>query len=115
MQAGLAAICPCNLRLLLLRRDQVKALWQLERALTHIQGVRQPPAQPADRQCVTQPAAIIPASAAPDGDPLSHHQEDSLLIVHTRTSDVPAGQVPELAVHTMQGSNVATVSCLVGA
>ena len=115
MQAGLAAICPCNLRLLLLRRDQVKALWELECALTQIQGVRQP-AHPADGQSVTQPTTIIPVSAAaPDGNLMSHTQENSLQPVHICASNKPAGQMPELAIHSMQGADVAPVSCLVGA
>ena len=113
MQTGLAAICPCNLRLLLLRRDQVQALWELER---QIQGVRQPAAQPADEPSVTQPTTIIPVNAAAsDDDPMSHTQEDNLQPAHTHASNTPAGQVPELAAHSMQGSRAAPVSCLVGA
>ena len=115
MQAGLAAICPCNLRLLLLRRNEVLSLWGLERALTHLQ-VRQPAAQPADRQSVTQPETMIPLSAAaPDDELVSHSQEDSLQSMRIPTLTAPAGHLPELAVQGVQGSDVAPVSCLVGA
>ena len=116
MQAGLAAICPCNLRLLLLRRAQVQALWELETALAQLQGVPQPAAQSADRQSMTQPGTMIPVSAAAqDNDPTSHSQEDSLQSVHTPRFNVPASQGPEPTVDSVQDSDVAPVSCLVGA
>ena len=59
---------------------------------------------------------MIPFSAAaPDDDPVTHSQKDSLQSLHTPTLTAPAGHLPELAVHGVQGSDVAPVSCLVGA